>query len=579
MSIEQEIRSNFLTRFKAKIKPTTMIQLEMHAHLKEPAFAFEFVLEVEKSAAAKAIRDAAEEKLPVDVKFDCDRENVMAYRLAKVDVGGDLIKESDFMFGREFYPLLFEELKQQWKTNHRRVGLIGNSGTGKSWFQMYALRRLMLDFDPVEAEGSYSFVVRQVGEELYVYDLEKANVFYWAVSSNHVVTTTTEGLSRALYFFEPDTRNTISPMPLQHTPSLSTLSQCLDRIKEYKKRCYCELYFPAWTLGECVTVGAKCDRTEDAIRTRYQKFGGVLRHVLTEDVTQAETDLNDRLIAADIQLLHVLNANIDRDADISKCADNSVSGFLLCYSQIPEVSSGGKRRFRERSQDFTSEHVSEEIRKKVRMIPITEKADLVLKHLNHEKVDRSGASLEGATANLLSLGSKVTWLQSPPLSASYIEEVNWNPHSTRKRSIEKVGNDIYSQLVSKNKILAPTNVSFPVSDLVLSCDTADDDISTYQATWQETHAFSLEALYKLRVVQLRIGHDRKLVINFVVPQKEETYAKRGKLSYLVGNPNADLKVLKTCTIARVDVASMWENTEIRVVKPQLSWEEVVTKLI
>jgi hypothetical protein len=98
----------------------------------------------------------------------------MAYRLANVDVGGErgLEKESDFMFGREFYPLLFEELKQQWKTNHRRVGLIGNSGTGKSWFQMYALRRLMLEPE------SYSFVVRHVGEKLYVYDLEKANVFY-----------------------------------------------------------------------------------------------------------------------------------------------------------------------------------------------------------------------------------------------------------------------------------------------------------------------------------------------------------------------------------------------------------------
>jgi hypothetical protein len=89
----------------------------------------------------------------------------------------------------------------------------------------------------------------------------------------------------------------------------------------------------------------------------------------------------------------------------------------------------------------------------------------------------------------------------------------------------------------------------------------------------------LEALYKLRAVRLRIGHDRKLVINFVVPQKEEMYAKRGKLSYLVGNPDADLKISTIRTIARVDVASMWENTEIRVVKPQPSWEEVVTTLL
>jgi hypothetical protein len=78
----------------------------------------------------------------------------MAYRLAAdVDVGKELEKESDFMFGREFYPLLYEELKQRNTTKHRVV-LLGNSGTSKSWFQMYALRRLMLDFN---ANAEYSF--------------------------------------------------------------------------------------------------------------------------------------------------------------------------------------------------------------------------------------------------------------------------------------------------------------------------------------------------------------------------------------------------------------------------------------
>jgi hypothetical protein len=51
MGIEQEILSNFLTRFKAKIKPSTMTELEMHAQIKNPAI--DFVLKVEKSAAAK----------------------------------------------------------------------------------------------------------------------------------------------------------------------------------------------------------------------------------------------------------------------------------------------------------------------------------------------------------------------------------------------------------------------------------------------------------------------------------------------------------------------------------------------
>jgi hypothetical protein len=239
---------------------------------------------------------------------------------------------------------------------------------------------------------------------------------------------------------------------------------------------------------------------------------------LAEDASQAESDLNDRLEGADVKLLHAWNANIDRRAD---------SGFLLCYSDRP---------FSGRSQDFTSDHVEEEIWKKVRTIPIKEKAQLVLDHLNHQKVDRSGASLEGVTAELLSRGSEVKWVQSPLLSASASVEVNWKPHSTRIRSIERGPNDIYSQLGATDKILCPTNVSFPVTDLVLSCNNADGDVLTYQSTWQETHPFTLGALYKLRKVHLRIDDNRKLVINFVVHGKEDLYAKRDKLSYVVGNP-------------------------------------------
>jgi hypothetical protein len=55
------------------------------------------------------------------------------------------------------------------------------------------------------------------------------------------------------------------------------------------------MYFPAWNLGKCATVGAKCNRSEDAIKTRYEKFGGILRHILAEDAAQAESDLYDSL--------------------------------------------------------------------------------------------------------------------------------------------------------------------------------------------------------------------------------------------------------------------------------------------
>jgi hypothetical protein len=93
---------------------------------------------------------------------------------------------------------------------------------------MCALRRLMLDFD---ANAEYSFVARQVGKNVY----------------EEVMTTAIDALSNALYFFEPNTKNTMSPMALGITPSLPTLSQCLDRIKEFTKRFYVE----SWRMCHC----------------------------------------------------------------------------------------------------------------------------------------------------------------------------------------------------------------------------------------------------------------------------------------------------------------------------------------
>jgi hypothetical protein len=155
---------------------------------------------------------------------------------------------------------------------------------------------------------------------------------------------------------------------------------------------------------------------QNAIRKVWR---GAYRHVLAEDTTLIESDLEGRIFGADVNLMHALNASMYRGAK------NSVSGLLLCYAQIPEISSENKRPFRSKSQDFTSEHVKEGIRKKLRAIPVVEKAELVLKHLNHEKVDRSGVCLEGVTAKLLSFGSKVKWVQSPPISANDSEEVIW----------------------------------------------------------------------------------------------------------------------------------------------------------
>jgi hypothetical protein len=74
-----------------------------------------------------------------------------------------------------------------------------------------------------------------------------------------------------------------------------------------------------------------------------------------------------------------------------------------------------------------------------------------------------------------------------------------------------------------------------------------------------------------------MGHNRKLVINYVAPTKEDSYAKRNRLSYVLGDLTAALNVSTACTVPSTDVVTMWENTEIRGVKPELSWKDVITE--
>jgi hypothetical protein len=101
----------------------------------------------------------------------------------------------------------------------------------------------------------------------------------------------------------------------KRTHGHGNLSKCLDRIKEYRKEILRgNVLFYIGSLGERVTVGAKCKFSENEITSRYEKCG-VLRHILAEDISQPEMDLRDRLAGADTTAMHALNANIDHRAE------------------------------------------------------------------------------------------------------------------------------------------------------------------------------------------------------------------------------------------------------------------------
>ena len=250
-----------------------------------------------------------------------------------------------------------------------RVVLLGNAGTGKSWFQLYALKQL-LSCD----QRDYDIVIRQVGNNVSLIDLDEAVVYEWKTDRLRIIS---EAMTRTLYFFEPGDEGTTAPLGV-FLPSLSTLKPYIERIKEYEKRLCTTLYFWPWSSGELRALIQDSDppiMSEETFCDRFHKFGGVLRHVLGED-RQAERKLTERLNKIDINTLISISLNIDRDD-----RDNNVSGFLVCYDNR---SSEGERRFEERNLEYTSAHVVENVRYKIRLLSVKEVLQNVLHRLSGE---------------------------------------------------------------------------------------------------------------------------------------------------------------------------------------------------
>ena len=160
----------------------------------------------------------------------------------------------DKFYIREGYNDLLTEMNRLWADSARnRVVLLGNSGTGKSWYQIFVLRQLLRrDNNPNE----YQYVIRQVAAQIYLIDLNECQAYLWyprqmPFPMSHII----DRMKFTLYLYEPELLHEIPPMNLGALPSLATLSPYLERIKEYSKSLrYEELYFWPWSFSEMNAV-------------------------------------------------------------------------------------------------------------------------------------------------------------------------------------------------------------------------------------------------------------------------------------------------------------------------------------
>lgn len=520
------------------------------------------------SAQVVTLKNAIPEKTTVDPRlFGCD-----------LQLGGEsflgLTTELEKFYIREGYGDLYELLKKTLSTKKpRRVCLIGNAGTGKSWYQVYVLRRLLLEED---TNREFELVVRQVGDEFFIIDLVNCEVYLWHGVAAGSRVSLLNNMKKTLYMFEPGLDKQSPPLDLKDVPSLATLSPFATRIEEYKKDRYDELYFWPWSVTELLAIAVEGKRDLDEVLKRQLKFGGILRHILApgldtqgeDKVSRAQADLEARLATVNVEALVLKEVNIDRTPTED---GKNVSGFILSYDGRNLT---GDARFIEKNIEYTSPYVEEKVEAKLRTVPLLKKVDVVIDRLDNRLVDLSGKNLEAVVTYMFSLHSQYQW------ESSRVGTGVWNDFPLEGRNVEGLW-QVSEKLRRANTILVPSSTNFPVCDIIFSNPNVAQPIVVVQFTWQETHPFSVRAMYDLRVNHLKIADDAFLRVYVISPGKEEKYATMGKQLFLKGYPeslNSLLKFTNAIQVPPQQIQRMWQHTEVHVMRPKGQWKDILGQL-
>mmetsp|Transcript_722 Transcript_722/g.1430 ORF Transcript_722/g.1430 Transcript_722/m.1430 type:complete len:573 (-) Transcript_722:187-1905(-) len=468
-----------------------------------------------------------------------------------------LEKQIDFLIIRPFYDSLYQKIADKWDSKSNRVLLSGNAGTGKSWFQVFALLQLLKGF---QVDHNYLFVIRQVRHEIYLIDFATGDVRELIVHRAPVDVLDLFNEKHVLYFFEPLDDRSILPLPVSLS-SLTTLSPYEERIHEYEKNRLTRLIFPCWDYEHLLTIFKMDQKARDVDLTeRYSRFGGIILHVLSSDLSAFDSNQRSRISEADLTILRATTTGIDSDP---KAPGKNVSGYLLCYCNIPTT---GPDRFEKWQLDFTSNFVRDEIRKRLSDYRIEEHINIVADCLSNKQEDRGGLHLQETIASLLGKGSVVSWKFAEAVDGG----VRWSSFQTRSRElIKRYG--IRELLGASDKVLVSTNPNFPLADIVFSAPPPAAVIDSFQVSWRDSHPFTVRALYMLRHIHLGIADTVQLRVFFVVPNKEDTYAARPKQRFLNGNIQKDLDYSNNVKIPSSRLQLMWQNTKIFVLKPNISW--------
>jgi hypothetical protein len=488
---------------------------------------------------------------------------------------GHTMRGSNLLFERNFYDQLYTEVLKMWNTPELII-LTGNSGIGKSLFQIYLLRRLLNEEKPYK----YQFVVQQFGTDFRLYHFETCRA--WSFTGEvYDVISLLNSIDDSLYFFEPGSGG-INLAPLATASrSISFLSPRPRRIKAYEKHNQVQfLYMPVWTYDELHYIALEENLQTDFLRKSFDMFGGIIRYTLqTEQRFRAKyaQELYARCADAPPDVLRSISIGIDDELIITG-DKRDLSGYLLCYTNIPET---GPSAFQTYSLTWTSEYASKMVSIQLRVASVQNAVEGLTKNLleggRGGLYDPFGKDLEISAVHFLSLGYRILPWQYIPVGGNPSEgkfKRNARPLKLDKRKVMRS----YTEL-NTSQLCYPTSATFGLVD----CYTMENGTChAWQFTWQASHAFKLSTLWNFRKL-VQIGTNGTLNLYFVTPEKDttRTYINRFKGDYLEKGQQLDadmLDVKGNLVLAKEGVKEMWQNTNISSAFPYKNdWPEAINK--
>jgi hypothetical protein len=325
----------------------------------------------------------------------------------------------DMLFVRPFYPDLLMAIRKR-----KRAVLIGNPGIGKSFFQFYYLARIMnpslfgpLPPDCYGSTAAPKIVIRQQGtSSMTVYDIENRKVD--RISCNPRIFEIFDP-ETSLYLMEPGETVTEPFFAGLNIPTLATVSPMLARYKEFCKNGGLRLYMPVFTLPELLAIGQhlmSTGRVPDelleayspaSIQSRFETFGGILRHVLPlslADLDDCILEQQEAVASCDTHAL-LVSGNLERV---------DVSHYIMQY----KVHTKGVNPFRTFELNFVSESVAAQVQDKLNRSSM---ADRVTALIHNDETGSMAAAYpkiyEGVIADLLTTGIGVRWKRREVLSS------------------------------------------------------------------------------------------------------------------------------------------------------------------